>query len=124
MQSLTPPLALRSSGSVTAPVHERTAASHLVSAMADPGWAVQTQLLNLLKAKTTVVGDDMQSIYGFRGAYAGALQDFRDLYTHPDILHTLSINYRQALAWLLLLLLLLLLPSSFDARHERGVRLG
>ena len=75
---------------------------------------MQTQLLSLLEPKATVVGDDMQSIYGFRGAYAGALLDFRDSYTHPDILHTLSINYRRALAWLLLLLLLLL-PSSFDA---------
>ena len=59
---------------------------------------MQTQLINLLKPNATIVGDDMQSIYGFRGAYAGALQDFKEQYSHPDILRSLSTNYRHALA--------------------------
>ena len=61
---------------------------------------LQTQLLNLLKPMATVVGDDMQSIYSFRGAYSGALLDFKRQYDHPDILQTLSTNYRQDLLML------------------------
>lgn len=42
-----------------------------------------------------IVGDDDQSIYGFRGAAPGVMQDFMKLYDKADI-YKLNINYRSA----------------------------
>ena len=41
-----------------------------------------------------VVGDDLQSIYAFRGAIAATLSDFVAAYRHPGVQRALSTNYR------------------------------
>ena len=41
-----------------------------------------------------MVGDDRQSIYGFRGADPAALHNFKATYDHPDIMRSLQTNYR------------------------------
>lgn len=57
----------------------------------------QVELVNLLMLTTqrvTVVGDDRQSIYGFRGASSKVFQLFRDAYGHPGLVALLTSNYR------------------------------
>lgn len=57
---------------------------------------VQHKIIHLLAAKTHnlfMVGDDDQSIYGFRGAYPRALLDFRTEYPEAKILQ-MNTNYR------------------------------
>jgi len=57
---------------------------------------IQLQIVNLIAAKhqnLTVVGDDDQSVYRFRGAYLTNISDFRETYpTHKEIV--LEQNYR------------------------------
>ncbi|KYC52768.1 MAG: DNA-dependent helicase II [Candidatus Methanofastidiosum methylothiophilum] len=57
---------------------------------------IQLQIINLIAAKyrnITVVGDDDQSIYRFRGAYLTNISEFREIYPdHKEIV--LEQNYR------------------------------
>ena len=44
--------------------------------------------------RLTVVGDDCQAIYGFRGTTAGVFNDFASVYGHPGLQQPLQANYR------------------------------
>ena len=58
---------------------------------------VQMSMVNALQSgnmRVTVVGDDAQSIYRFRGADCGAFSRFQDTYDHPDLRRALQTNYR------------------------------
>ncbi|KAK9812338.1 hypothetical protein WJX73_003315 [Symbiochloris irregularis] len=44
--------------------------------------------------RVTVVGDDAQSIYRFRGADCGAFQAFQQSYGHEDLHRSLQVNFR------------------------------
>ncbi|WP_052461068.1 UvrD-helicase domain-containing protein [Psychroserpens mesophilus] len=57
---------------------------------------LQVKLLNLLTKKETqlfCVGDDWQSIYGFRGSEIGYIVHFKKHFTNSQVL-TLNLNYR------------------------------
>lgn len=57
---------------------------------------IQHKIVEMLVGKTGnifMVGDEDQSIYGFRGAYPKALLDFKQTYPHADILF-METNYR------------------------------
>ena len=53
-------------------------------------------LLQLEKRQITVVGDDHQAIYGFRGSLSTVFRDFIDDYDHPTLQQTLTVNYRHS----------------------------
>lgn len=60
---------------------------------------LQVDIVNLLqleKRQVTVVGDDHQAIYGFRGSMPTVFRDFTNDYDHPSLLQTLTVNYRHA----------------------------
>ena len=50
--------------------------------------------LQLESQRVTVVGDDYQAIYGFRGAQPDVFQKFIDVYDHPQLQQSLQDNYR------------------------------
>lgn len=54
------------------------------------------ELLQRDRGQVTVVGDDAQSIYGFRGADHTAFQRFQDIFEQPgeSIRRPLTVNYR------------------------------
>ena len=57
---------------------------------------LQVKLLNLLTKKSTqlfCVGDDWQSIYGFRGSEIGYIVNFKEHFADSELL-TLNLNYR------------------------------
>ena len=57
---------------------------------------IQHYIIRLLAGKNEnifMVGDEDQSIYGFRGAYPQALMEFKDFYPRAQI-HKLEINFR------------------------------
>ena len=56
---------------------------------------IQHRIIKLLADNNNIfmVGDEDQSIYGFRGAYPKALTDFRNNYNNPHILK-MEFNYR------------------------------
>lgn len=56
---------------------------------------IQHRIIKLLAGNNNIfmVGDEDQSIYGFRGAYPKALTDFRNNYNNPHILK-MEYNYR------------------------------
>ncbi|WP_198849615.1 ATP-dependent helicase [Alicyclobacillus sp. SO9] len=59
----------------------------------DIQWEILTRMVKSLDAKLFVVGDDDQSIYGFRGANPAWLVDFKRWY--PESLSfTLTVNFR------------------------------
>ena len=47
-----------------------------------------------MSQRVTVVGDDYQAIYGFRGAQPDVFQKFIDVYDHPELQQPLQDNYR------------------------------
>lgn len=58
---------------------------------------VQIDIINLLqqeKGHLSVVGDDHQSIYMFRGSIPSVFNDFINNYNHPDLRQNLTLNYR------------------------------
>lgn len=58
---------------------------------------VQIEFINLLQSETrrvTVVGDDYQAIYGFRGAQPDVFQRFVGDYDHLTLQQPLQYNYR------------------------------
>eukprot|EP00967_Tisochrysis_lutea_P056030 scaffold70662_cov13-Tisochrysis_lutea.AAC.1 len=63
----------------------------------------KVRIANILQQERghiTVVGDDAQSIYRFRGALAGVFQAFQDTYDRQGMLSTsLVLNYREGLMW-------------------------
>lgn len=57
----------------------------------------QTELVNLLQSgmqHVTVVGDDAQSIYAFRGAVPHVFEAYKLVYSHQDLVRPLELNYR------------------------------
>lgn len=63
----------------------------------------QIDFVNHLQAearRVTVVGDDMQSIYRFRGADYSAFPRFQATYDHPGLQCSLTVNYRCASIWM------------------------
>ncbi|KAK9823365.1 hypothetical protein WJX72_002229 [[Myrmecia] bisecta] len=57
---------------------------------------LQAELVNLLQRearRVTVVGDDAQSIYLFRGAYPAVFRAFKEVYMHDDLQRALEENY-------------------------------
>ena len=59
----------------------------------------QMDIVHALCAPTgrvTAVGDERQSIYGFRGADPQSMSMFQAFYAHPQLTHTLQLNYRSS----------------------------
>ena len=80
--------------------------------------SMQIRFLNLLRGedrRVIVVGDDYQSIYGFRAAVPSAFTDFIDVYDHPTLQQALQYNYRCILG----LALFSCIPKSFLVRRAR-----
>lgn len=64
-------------------------------------WIVilQVKLIELLQGdlnQITVVGDDFQSIYGFRGALPDVFPNFIEQFSHENLNQSLQMNYRFA----------------------------
>ena len=58
---------------------------------------LQVELIQLLqgdRGQISVVGDDFQSIYGFRGAKPNVFPEFIDQFDHDKLNQPLEINYR------------------------------
>jgi len=58
---------------------------------------LQIEILNLLQMESrhvTVVGDDFQAIYGFRGAQPNVFNRFLEDYNHKLLQQPLQLNYR------------------------------